>query len=50
MNKPIVFDKNSGYFWKGRLDPQLALRREESKDFVRLEEIHVIQQPNPARL
>jgi hypothetical protein len=43
MNKPIVFDKDSGYFWKGRKDPQQALMPEMSKDFVRLKDIHAIQ-------
>ena len=42
-NKPIVFDKHSGYFWKGYSEPQQALTPEMSKDFVRLKDIHAIQ-------
>ena len=43
MNKPIVFDKASGYYWRGRVNPQLAYRSEQKKDFVALEDIHAIQ-------
>lgn len=43
LTRPIVFDKASGYFWKGRKDPQIALLRNEAGDFTPLRDIHAIQ-------
>ena len=43
MNRPIVFDKNTRYFWKGRRSPRLDLMGKQSKGFVRLHDIHAIQ-------
>jgi hypothetical protein len=43
INKPIVFDKDTGYFWKGRRSPRLHLMGKASKGFVRLHDIHAIQ-------
>ena len=43
INKPIVFDKDTGYFWKGRRSPRLHLVGKASKGFVRLQDIHAIQ-------
>jgi hypothetical protein len=37
---PIVFDKSSGHFWKGRKDPNKALDRMAHDEFTRLEQIH----------
>ena len=31
MNKPIVFDKDTRYFWKGRRSPRLDLMGKQSK-------------------
>ena len=42
-NKPIVFDKGTGYFWKGRRGPRLHAVDHDSKEFVRLDDIHAIQ-------
>ena len=43
MNKPIVFDKDKGYFWKGRRGPRLYAMGHDSKGFVRLHDVHAIQ-------
>ena len=43
INKPIVFDKDTGYFWKGRRSPRPHLMDKASKGFVRLHDIHAIQ-------
>lgn len=42
-NKPVVFDKDTGYFWKGRRGPRLHAMDHDSKGFVRLDDIHAIQ-------
>lgn len=39
---PRVFDKDSGYYWKGRTDPNLMLNR-EYQNCVRLPDIHAVQ-------
>lgn len=41
--RPIVFDKRSGAFWKGRQAPFEVVNRRALKDFVELEEIHALQ-------
>lgn len=41
--KPIVFDKNSGHFWKGRIDPNVAFNKDSVKVWTRLEQIHALQ-------
>ena len=43
INKPIVFDKDKSYFWKGRWSPRLHLMGKKPKGFVRLHDIHAIQ-------
>jgi len=41
--KPIVFEKGSGYFWKGRKNPQFRRNVNDSKDSAKLSEIHALQ-------
>ena len=43
MTRRAVFDKDSGYFWKGRRDPQMALLGAAPGEFTPLTEIHAIQ-------
>ena len=43
INRPIVFDKDTGCFWKGRRSPRLHLMGKASEGFVRLHDIHAIQ-------
>ena len=43
MAAPIVFDKRSGWFWKGRKSPAGIIRTEEINKTCRLEEIHALQ-------
>ncbi len=40
---PIVFDTMSGYFWKGRKDPERVFDINKLKHCVRLKEIHALQ-------
>ncbi len=40
---PIVFDKGSGYFWKGRKGPQDVLEVSSLKKCAQLGQIHAIQ-------
>ncbi len=40
---PIVFDKGSGYFWKGRKGPQDVIEVSSLKKCAQLEQIHAIQ-------
>jgi hypothetical protein len=40
---PIVFDVQSGYFWKGRKDPDRTYDITKIKHCVRLKEIHALQ-------
>ena len=40
---PVVFDKGSGFFWKGRKSPETVFDGKLPKDCVRLEEIHALQ-------
>lgn len=40
---PIVFDKRSGFFWKGRKAPDKVSDRKVLKHFAELEEIHALQ-------
>ena len=40
---PIVFDKRSGAFWKGRKAPYEVINRAALKHFTELEEIHALQ-------
>ena len=40
---PIVFDKYSGYFWKGRRGPDQVVNKDKIKDLTRLDEIHALQ-------
>jgi hypothetical protein len=41
--RQIVFDKNRGYFWKGRKDPDAVWNTAELKDFAELEDIYGLQ-------
>lgn len=43
FNRPVVFDRRSGYFWKGRIPPHQAVNREALKDCCPLEEIRALQ-------
>lgn len=40
---PIVFDKKTGYFWKGRKAPTEVYDKSVIKHCVRLDEIHALQ-------
>jgi hypothetical protein len=40
---PIVFDRYSGYFWKGRKAPNEVLDIKAIKDACKLEDIHALQ-------
>lgn len=40
---PVVFDKGTGFFWKGRKSPETVFDVKLPKDCVRLEEIHALQ-------
>jgi len=40
---PIVFDKRTGFFWKGRVSPEETFNSANLKDATRLESIHAIQ-------
>ncbi len=40
---PIVFDKGSGYFWKGRKGPQDVIEISSLKKCAQLEQIHALQ-------
>ncbi|VAX28095.1 hypothetical protein MNBD_IGNAVI01-2953 [hydrothermal vent metagenome] len=41
--KPIVFEKSSGYFWKGRKNPETVYNMSEVKDYVKLKDIYALQ-------
>jgi len=43
FNRPVVFDRRSGYFWKGRIPPNQLVSREAGKDSCPLKEIHALQ-------
>ncbi len=43
MTRRVVFDKDSGYFWRGRRDPQMALLGAAEGEFTPLTRIHAIQ-------
>ncbi|MHC4396675.1 MAG: hypothetical protein ACYS1A_13575 [Planctomycetota bacterium] len=40
---PIVFDKNSSHFWKGRRDPDIVFNKDSIKVWTQLEQIHALQ-------
>lgn len=40
---PIVFDKQRGEYWKGRVAPEEAANRQQIKERVTLERIHALQ-------
>lgn len=42
-NKPIVFDKSEGYFWKGKLSPRDVLNMSEIKTYANLDDIAALQ-------
>ena len=42
-NKPIVFDKGCGSFWKGRRDPRTVLENPSPQDIVPLDDVYAIQ-------
>lgn len=41
--KPIVFEKGSGYFWKGRKNPESVYNIREVKTYTKLKDIHALQ-------
>jgi hypothetical protein len=41
--RPIVFDTQQGYFWKGRHAPSVTSHAERGRNFVSLNQIHAIQ-------
>ncbi len=40
---PIVFDKGSRFYWKGRTSPDLMINRDARSDWTRLKKIHAVQ-------
>ena len=40
---PIVFDKHSGHFWRGRKDPGVVLDKNSIKTWTQLGQIHSLQ-------
>lgn len=43
FSKPIVFDRQSGFFWKGRRHPQSVVNPAELKVCVALEDVYALQ-------
>ena len=43
MTAPIVFDKDQGFFWKGRKNPREVFNIDSIKVHAELEQIHAIQ-------
>ncbi len=41
--RPIVFDRNRGYFWKGRKDPDAVWSHDELKHFAELKDVCGLQ-------
>ncbi|MFP4013080.1 MAG: hypothetical protein ACLFVQ_03270 [Chitinispirillaceae bacterium] len=41
--KPIVFDRQRGFFWRGKTPPDQILRKETLRDWARLDDIHALQ-------
>ena len=41
--KPIIFDKNKGFFWKGWKEPDKIFNKKDLKYFTKLEQIHALQ-------
>jgi hypothetical protein len=41
--KPIVFDKQSGYFWKGKRSPERVINHDSIKTLAKLDDIHAFQ-------
>lgn len=42
-SRPVVFDRRSGFYWKGRTRPEDIPNRETLKDVCCLEKIHALQ-------
>ena len=42
-NRPIVFDKQLGYFWKGKKSPRMVLNISEIKHHAEIRQIHAVQ-------
>jgi len=42
-NKPIVFDKDSGYYWYSRKDPMKVVNLDEISSLQKLSDIHALQ-------
>jgi len=40
---PIIFDRNTGYFWRGRKTPKEAYNIDQIKDIANFKDIHAIQ-------
>ena len=41
--QPVVFDRQKGFFWKGRTAPHEVLRKDRLKNFAKLDQIHALQ-------
>ena len=41
--KPIVFDKQNGYFWKGKREPRQVINIDSIKTLAKLDDIHALQ-------
>lgn len=42
-NRPVIFDRRTGYFWKGAISPDQFVNREALKDCCPLEDIAALQ-------
>lgn len=43
FNKPVVFDRAAGYFFKGKKDPRQIMGPQDLKGFTELSDIHALQ-------
>ncbi|MHC4644642.1 MAG: hypothetical protein ACYTBJ_04015 [Planctomycetota bacterium] len=43
LTKPSVFDKTTGYFWKGRRSPDQVLDKDSIKHLAALAQVHALQ-------
>ncbi|MCK5492810.1 MAG: hypothetical protein KAJ14_06850 [Candidatus Omnitrophica bacterium] len=42
-NRPIIFNKMSGHFWKGDQDPKQIIDKSKIKHYCKLSDIHALQ-------
>lgn len=40
---PVVFDQSRGEYWKGRVPPHEATRRDDVRHYAKLDDIHALQ-------